>query len=129
MNHQEAMMNELDRILEELKKLDPTTEKYKIGMACYHELMTAFHEELEACESDLDHSLKREVEKERLVLSKKEERNHRIQIIVEAIVGLLKIGLTIAGTLIGVVLTTSLEETTILSQKGFNWILRLTPKI
>ncbi len=126
---QEEMANELTRILEKLETLDPTTEAYSIAVKNYHELYKTLHEELEACDSDLDHRLKRELDKERLELSKIEERNRAKQARNDAIWGLAKIGVTGVMTLAAIIVTGSLEETTILSQKCFGFIRALTPKV
>lgn len=127
--NQEEMANELERILEEMKHLDPATEKYKFAVSNYHELMKALHEELEACDSDLDHTLKRELDKARFELSKSEEKNRVHQAKVDALIGLGKVGLTILGTVLAIVVTGSLEESTILSQKCFGLVRGLLPKV
>lgn len=126
---QEDMAKELQRILGILEELDPTSEKYSTAVKNYHELMKTLHEELESCDSDLDHSLKRELDKARLELNKLEEKNRMHQAKVEAILGIAKIGLTVAGTLAAIIVTGSLEESTILSQKCFGLVRGLMPKI
>ena len=126
---QEEMAKELERILEKLKTLDPTTEEYSTAVKNYHELMKTLHEELEACDADLDHGLKRELDKARLELAKIEERNRVHQARMDAILGLVKIGLTVSGTLVAIIVTGSLEESTILSQKCFSLIRGLTPRV
>lgn len=126
---QEEMAKELERILEKLKTLDPTTEEYSTAVKNYHELMKTLHEELEACDADLDHGLKRELDKARLELAKIEERNRVHQARMDAILGLVKIGLTVSGTLAAIIVTGSLEESTILSQKCFSLIRGLAPRV
>lgn len=127
--NQEQMANELDRILGELTNLDPASEKYSTAVKNYHELMRTLHEELESCDSDLDHSLKRGLDKARLELNQLEERNRVRQARLDTIVGFAKIGLSVAGTLAAIIVTGSLEESTILSQKCFSFIRNLTPKV
>lgn len=126
---QEKMADELKRLLEKLETLDPTTEDYSTAVKNYHELMKTLHEELEACDSDLDHSLKRELDKSRLELNKLEEKNRNRQATVDAILSVVKIGLSIVGTIGAIVVTGSLEESTILSQKCFGLVRGLMPGI
>lgn len=127
--NQEEMATELQRLLDKLAKLDPTTEEYSTAVKNYHELMKTLHEELEACDSDLDHSLKRELDKARLELNQTEEKNRARQAKVDAILGIVKIGCSIAGTIAAIIVTGSLEESTILSQKCFGLVRGLLPGI
>ena len=127
--NQEDMAKELAKILEELSKLDPKSEQYTTAVRNYHELQKAFHEELEACDSDLDHRLKRSLDKARQELNEKEVENRLRQAKMEAIIGLAKIGLTVVGTLAAIVLTGSLEESTILSSKCLAWVKGIAPRI
>ena len=125
---QEEMANELERILEQLKTLDPTKDDYSTAVKNYHELFRTLHEELEACDSDLDHTLKRELEKAKLELSKTEEENRAKQAKRDALWGLVKIGASGVVALAAIVATGSMEQSTILSQKCFSFIRALMPK-
>lgn len=127
--NQEEMASELQRLLEKLKTLDPTTEAYSTAVKNYHELMKTLHEELDACDSDLDHSLKRELDKSRLELNQLEEKNRARQAKVDTIISVVKIGMSVAGTIAAIIVTGSLEESTILSQKCFGLVRGLLPGI
>lgn len=127
--NQEDMANELERILKILEKLDPSSEQYSTAVKNYHELQKALHEELEACDADLDHRLKRELDKARQELNEKESKERSKQVKIDAILGLTKIGLSVAGTLAAIALTGSLEESTILSAKCLSWIKGISPRI
>lgn len=145
--NQEEMAKELDRIQEVLKNLDPTTEAYTVANKNYHELLRAFHEESAACNADLDSRHKRkmeeadferreketvakiEQEQKRQELAEKEAKDKLKAAKMDAIIGLAKIGLTIGGTAVLVVVTGKLEETTILSNKCLAWIKALQPRV
>ena len=123
----DEMLEELNRLQKVMKKLDPSTEAYTIVAKNFHELSKVVHEELESRDSELDHDLKRENDKARLELSKIEERNRKNQGIWDTILGFAKIGGSIAGTLAAILLTGTLEESTILSQKCFSLIKGVLP--
>lgn len=125
----DEMLEEITRLQGELKKLDPKTEAYSTAVKNYHELMKTFHEELESRDSDLDHSLKRELDKARLELSKVEEKNRVTQGRWDVVVNVLKIAGSVAATFGAIILTGSLEETTILSQKCFSLVRNVLPKL
>lgn len=145
--NQEEMANELERVLEILKTLDPTSKEYTEANRNYHELLKAFHEELSACDADLDHRLKRELDKAEQTRREKEteekveldkirqqlnerEAADRLKMAkFDAIIGLAKIGLTVSGTLAAIVLTGTLEESTILSAKCLSWIKGIAPRV
>lgn len=126
---QEDMANELSRILEEMRKLDPTTEKYKTTLDNYSKLMHTLHEELESCDSDLDHALKRKIDEAMLDLKRMEAKNSTKQAKLEVWLGLIKIGLAILGMLGAIIITGSLEQSTILSQKCLSFVRMLMPKV
>lgn len=122
---QEEMANELDRILEDLKKIDPTSEKYTEGRKNYQEMFRTLHEELEACEADINGRHKRELDKARLELERLEEMHRNKQATRETVLGLVKLLLTIVGILAAIILTGSFEQTSILSQKCFTLIQQI----
>lgn len=127
--NQEDMALELQRLLDKLETLDPTTEEYSTAVKNYHELMKTLHEELEACDSDLDHSLKRELDKARLELNQTEEKNRNRQAKIDAALSITKTVLSVVGTIAAIIVTGSLEESTILSQKCFGLVRGLLPGI
>ena len=127
--NQERMANELGRILDAIEKLDPTTREYADAMKNYHELLTAFHEDLESSDADLNNRLKRELDKAKQDLAEKEAADRMRQAKIEAVIGLAKVGLTVSGTLAAIVLTGSLEESTILSSKCLSWIKGIAPRV
>ena len=122
---QEEMANELDRILEDLKKIDPTSEKYTEARKNYQEMFRTLHEELEACEADINGRHKRELDKARLELERLEEMHRSKQATRETVLGLVKLLLTIVGILAAIILTGSFEQTSILSQKCFTLIQQI----
>lgn len=122
---QEEMANELDRILEDLKKIDPTSEKYTEVRKNYQEMFRTLHEELEACEADINGRHKRELDKARLELERLEEMHRNKQATRETVLGLVKLLLTIVGILVAIILTGSFEQTSILSQKCFTLIQQI----
>ena len=122
---QEEMANELDRIRAILREIDPTSEKYSVGIKNYHELFKTLHEELESCEADLNGRHKRELEKARLELERLEEMHRNKQATREVILGLVKPVLSIVGILAAIILTGSFEQTSILSQKCFSLIQQI----
>ena len=123
--NQEEMANELDRILEDLKKIDPTSEKYTEVRKNYQEMFRTLHEELEACEADINGRHKRELDKARLELERLEEMHRNKQATRETVLGLVKLLLTIVGILVAIILTGSFEQTSILSQKCFTLIQQI----
>lgn len=126
---QEDMAKELDRILEKLRELDPTTEAYSFGIKNYHELMKTLHEELDACDSDLDRRQKRYVEQKRAELAEREERNRRIQFIVDSILRVSGKAVSAGMLLGGIILTGTLEQNTILSSKCFSLVQKFIQKV
>ena len=126
--NQEELANEIDRILEILRTLDPTSPAYTTAAKNYHEMMSTLHEELEECDSELDHKLKRELDKARFEQSKIEEANRSKEAKREAILNLAELGIKIGGVLAAIIVTGSLEETTILSKNGFSLVRTLLPK-
>lgn len=125
----DEMLEEITRLQGELKKLDPKTEQYSTAVKNYHELMKTFHEELESRDSDLDHSLKRDLDRARLELSQTEERNRVRQGRWDAILNVLKVVGSVGATFGAIILTGSLEESTILSQKCFSLVRNVLPKL
>jgi len=134
--NQEDMANELSRILKIMCGLDPTTEKYGDTLDHYSKLMSTFHKELESCNSDLENSSKLKLDEMTLKakelemqLRTEEAKENSKKAKREAWFGLIKIGLLILGMLFGIILTGSLEQSTILSQKCFSFVSKLMPKI
>ena len=127
--NQEDMAKELDRILEFLRELDPSSKEYSEGMVNYHKLWNAFHEEAEACDADLNNRQQREINNKKLLLAEKEARDRVRMAKFEAILGLAKIGLTITGTLAAILLTASCEQGVILSNKCLTWVKAIAPRI
>ena len=125
---QEEMEKELKRILGILSKIDPTTEKYKVGIMNYHELAKTFHEELESSESHLDHCCKREIDELRLDQDKIEEENRKDQAKKERLVNFIKHVLSLLSLGGGIALTVFLEQSSIISQKAFSLAKILFPK-
>ena len=125
----DEMLEELNRVREKIKDLDPTSEAYSTGVKNLHENQKMLHEELEARDSELDHELKRELDKAKLELSQVEERNRMNQGKWDAILGVVKIGLTVCGTIAAIIVTGSLEESTILSQKCYGLVRGLMPRV
>lgn len=125
---QDSMLQELERLLDKIKGLDPTTKEYTEAMKNYHELLTAFHEEWKVRDDDLNNEQKRELDKAKQALAEKEAADRRFQAKLEAIMGLAKIGLTVSGTLAAIVLTGSLEESTILNNKCLSWVKMIAPR-
>ena len=124
----DEMLEELERLQKELTKLDPKTEEYTVAAKNFKTLSETLHSELEARDSELDHSLKRDLDKAKLELSKVEEKNRVRQGRWDAILGFAKVGVSVVGTLAAILLTGSLEESTILSQKCFSLVRGLLPK-
>lgn len=126
---QDKLMQELDRIWEYLQRHDPNSQEYKEGIKYYETLWAIVHSESEACDSELDHRQQRKLNEEKMQLAVKEENNRMRQAKLDAVLGLAKTGLTITGTLLAIVLTGALEETTILSTKCLNWVKLIAPKV
>ena len=122
---QDEMAKELDRMLSILRELDPTSEKYTEGRKNYQEMFKTLHEELDACEADLNGRHKRELDKARLELERLEEMHRNKQATRELILGLVKLVLSIVGILAAIILTGSFEQTSILSQKCFSLIQQI----
>lgn len=134
--NQEDMANELSRILGIMCGLDPTTEKYGDTLDHYSKLMDTFHKELASCDSDLDHRTKRKVDEKMIELKEVElklremdTKDNMKKAKREAWFSLIKIGLVILGMLLGIIITGSLEQSTILSQKCLSFVRMLAPKI
>lgn len=125
---QEQLMEEMERILNKLKELDPTEENYGIVLRSYRELEKALHEDLSACEEDLNGRLQRTLKQAELELAEKEASNKLKVAKMDAGFGLAKTTLTILGTLFAIFVTGSLEETTILSSKCLAWIKLIFPR-
>lgn len=125
---QEQLMEEMERILNKLKELDPTEENYGIVLRSYRELEKALHEDLSACEEDLNGRLQRTLKQAELELAEKEASNKLKVAKMDAGLGLAKTALTILGTLVAIFVTGSLEETTILSSKCLAWIKLIFPR-
>lgn len=125
----EDMAKELDRLQELLKETDPLSNDYAVILNRYEQLMKVFHSEQEACDADLDHRTMRELNGNKQAMSEYEIRSKVKIAKMEAVFGLAKTVLTISGTLAAIILTGSLEETTILSNKCLAWIKSITPKI
>lgn len=132
---QEQLMEEMERILDKLKELDPTSETYGVVLRSYRELEKALHEDLSACEEDLNGRLQRtlkeaeqKLDERRQELAEKEASNKLKVAKMEAIIGLAKTALTIIGTVVAILVTGSLEETTILSSKCLSWIKAIIPR-
>ena len=132
---QERLMEEMERVLEKLKGLDPTSETYGLVLRYYRELEKALHEDLSACEEDLNGRLQRSLKQaeQELNLRKQElaeqEAGNRLRTAkMEAIFGLAKTALTIIGTIVAILVTGSLETTSILSSKCLSWIRAIIPK-
>ena len=126
---QEDMANELSRILEKMSDKEPDTESYTKMKTNFCDLAKVFHEDLAAADDDLDHRLKRELDRANQELNERKARDAMRQAKMEAIVNLAKSGLMIVGTFGCIVLTGSLEESTILSSKCLSWIKGIAPKI
>ena len=124
----DEMLEELTRLQEKLKTLDPTTEAYSVAAKNYKTLVDTLHSELEARDSELDHEAKRELDKAKLRLNEIEEKNRVRQGTWDAILGVGKLVLSVAGTFGAIILTGTMEESTILSQKCFSLIRGLLPK-
>ena len=133
---QEEMADELARILGIMCKCEPTTENYGIILDRFSKLMSTFHKELESCNSDLENSSKlkldemtlkaKELEMELRAMEAKENVKRAKR---EAWFGLIKIGLAILGMLLGIILTGSLEQTTILSQRCLSFVGKIFPAL
>lgn len=134
--NQEEMANELARILRLMCDTDPSTEKYEHLLNRYSKLMATFHEELESCNSDLENSSKLKLDEMTLKakelemqLKTAEAKENSKRAKREAWFGLIKIGLLILGMLAGIIITGSLEQSTILSQKCLSFVRMLMPKV
>lgn len=127
--NQEAIYGELERLRLIMEKLDPTTPEYAAIEKLYLNLLEGFHKDLEACDADLNNQLKRKLDKANQELREKEAADRVRMSQMEALCGLGKVCLLIAGTVVSIVLTGSLETTQILSSKCLSWIRALTPKI
>lgn len=126
--HQEDMANELERILEVMTELDPTSEKYTAANRNYHELLKAFHEDLAACDADLANDQQRKLNERAQQLKEKEAEYRMRQAKMDAAIGMAKIGLGGMFTLGGIVLTGTMEQSTILSAKCFSLLKSIFPK-
>ena len=122
------MVSELERLQERLGELDPTSKDYADTLKNYHELLEAFHEEWKVRDDDLTNEQKRELDKAKQTLAEKEAADRRFQAKLEAIMGLAKIGVTGGFTLAAILLTGTLEETTIMNNKCLSWIKAIAPR-
>lgn len=126
---QEEMLKELERIFGKIQGLNPADKEYTDTLKNYHELLNAFHEDCKARDDDLNNELKRKLDEAKQVLAEKEAADRLKQAKMEAVIGLAKIGLTVTGTLAAIVLTGTLEETTILNKTCLGWVKAITPRI
>lgn len=133
---QEKLMEEMDRVLDILKKMDPTNEAYGTVLHYYRELLKGFHEDVSSCDEELNNKIQRDLDKakqameeKKLTLIEQENRNKLKAAKWEAIFGLAKTVLAIIGVIVSILLTGSLEETTILSSKCLAWIKSILPKL
>ena len=76
-----------------------------------------------------NNELKRKLDEAKQALAEKEAADRLKQAKMEAVIGLAKIGLTVTGTLAAIVLTGTLEETTILNKTCLGWVKAITPRI
>lgn len=132
---QEQLMEELDRLMTKMNKLDPTSETYQIVRRSYLELAKVLHEDVSACEEDLNgrftRSLKeaeKELDERKQKLAEQESKSRWKMAKLEALVSLGKTILTIIGAIVAIFVTGSLEETTILSSKCLAWIKLIFPR-
>lgn len=126
---QEEMLKELERIFEKIQGLNPADKEYTDALKNYHELLNAFHEDCKVRDDDLNNELKRKLDEAKQALAEKEAADRLKQAKMEAVIGLAKIGLTVTGTLAAIVLTGTLEETTILNKTCLGWVKAITPRI
>jgi len=126
---QEEMLKELERIFGKIQELNPADKEYTDTLKNYHELLNAFHEDCKARDDDLNNELKRKLDEAKQALAEKEAADRLKQAKMEAVIGLAKIGLTVTGTLAAIVLTGTLEETTILNKTCLGWVKAITPRI
>lgn len=139
----EELSTEIERIMGEIKNIDPATTDYRTASTNLHEIVKILHEELDARDSDLDRSTKRELDKAaqklketelefkraaedaRRELDKKEAEEKQRQAIRDTKIGVIKVLIMIAGTILSIIVTGRMEANSILPQKAFSWAQKL----
>ena len=123
------ILEELNRVKKEMLAAKPGTESYNVLLRDFNMLGEMLHRELESRDSQLDHEVKRRVEEATAELDALKEDNRRKQTKLELWFSVVRIILTAIGTIAAIIVTGSLEQSSILSQKCFSLIRTLMPKI
>lgn len=123
------ILEELDRVKKEMLAAKPGTESYNALLRNFSMLGEMLHCELESRDSQLDHEVKRKVEEATAELDALKEENRRKQTKLELWFSVVRIILTAIGAIAAIIVTGSLEQSSILSQKCFSLIRTLMPKI
>ena len=125
----DKLYEEKERLEEVLVGLDPTTETYAVVQKALDKNLDMIHKAEEAEQSRLDHLHKRDTDERRLEQSEIEEDHRVIQAKKDTAWGVVKHAASIAGTIGGIIILGILENSTIISQKGFSLVRVLMPKV
>lgn len=119
---EEKLMAEIDRLLTKVADLEPGSEKYNHLVQIITSLAKVLHDDMSACEADLNGRHKREMDKKELELNRQKVRDAYRQARRDAWLTLGKTGLTIIGIIVSILITGSLEQSTILSKTALSFI-------
>lgn len=119
------ILEELNRVKKEMLAAKPGTEDYNALLKNFNTLGEMLHRELESRDSQLDHEVKRKVEEATAELDALKEENRRKQTKLELWFSVVRIILTAICTIAAIIVTGSLEQSSILSQKCFSLIRTL----
>ena len=119
---EEKLMAEIDRVLVKTAGLEPGSEEYDHMIKITESLAKVLHADMEACEADLNGRHKREQDKQELELNRQKARDAYHQARRDAWLTLGKTGLTIIGIIVSILITGSLEQSTILSKTALSFI-------
>lgn len=119
------ILEELNRVKKEMLAAKPGTEDYNALLRNFNMLGEMLHRELESRDSQLDHEVKRKVEEATAELDALKEENRTKQTKLELWFSVVRIILTAICTIAAIIVTGSLEQSSILSQKCFSLIRTL----
>lgn len=119
---EEKLMAEIDRVLTKTADLEPGTPEYDHMVQIAASLAKVLHDDMSACEADLNGRHKREQDKKELELNRQKARDAYRQARRDAWLTLGKTGLTIIGIIVSILITGSLEQSTILSKTALSFI-------
>ncbi len=119
---EEKLMTEINRVLTEVAGLEPGTEKYNRLIGNVTDLAKVLHADMDACEADLNGRHKRELDKQELEFNRQKARDAYRQARRDAWLVLGRTGLTIIGIIVSILITGSLEQSTILSKTALSFV-------